>query len=168
MNKLIDTIQVDTIYDWEVRHLCMDCEHIEVYRLPAMEIVNLGISTAPRARICQNCNRSAGYIRTGSQNMATRRINEVAIGKPRALTPNEVARLELALERIDLSCQRAMPKRFLGGIDRLVGLFVHRFEFMGLTFPRAYQLVPKDLRQLIEDLDTVYFGNRASKSGRLG
>lgn len=166
-DRLIDTIQVEQIHDWEVRYLCMDCEHMEVYRLPAMEIVNLGVSTAPRARICQNCNRPAGYIRTGSQHMATRRINEIAIGTPRALTPNESARLELAIEMIDAACIKSFEKRFLRGIDRLVGLFVERFEFKGLTFTRAYQLVPKDLKQMIDDLDTVYFNKNVSRSGRL-
>ncbi|KKK86868.1 hypothetical protein LCGC14_2758900, partial [marine sediment metagenome] len=82
--------------------------------------------------------------------------------------PNEAARLELAVEQIDLACQKGFEKRFLHGIDRLVGVFVYRYEFKGLTPVRAYRLVPNDLRQMIDDLDTVYFNKNVSKSGRLG
>lgn len=151
MGTLLDTVQVDTIHDWEVRHLCSDCEHMAIYRQPAAKVVNLGVSTAPRARICQNCNKPAGT------SLATRRINEIAIGTPRALTPNESARLELAIDQIDLACQNGHEKRFLRGIDRLLGLFVERYDFKGLTHSRAYRLMPKDIRQMIDDLDTAYF-----------
>ena len=152
MSKLMDAIQVDTIHDWEVRHLCESCEHMEVYRLPAGEIVNLGVSTAPRARICQSCNAVAG---TGT--LGTGRIYEIAIGKPRALTPGESKRLARAIDQMDEACKNGYEKRFLRSVDRLLGLFVQRYEYMGLSYSRAYQLVPKDLRQLIDDLDTVYF-----------
>ena len=152
MDKLMDAIQVDTIHDWEVRHLCDSCEYTTRFQQPKKQVVNLGVSTAPRARICQNCNTPAGDRR-----LATGRIYEVAIGTPRAMTPGERKRLDKAIDQIDNACQKRWEKRFLNGIDRLTGLFVHRYAYMGLTPSRAYRLVPKDLRQLIDDLDNAYF-----------
>ncbi len=152
MSKLMDTVQVDTIHDWEVRHLCDGCEHTTRFLQPDNQVVNLGVSGSVRGMYCQNCKTAVG-----DRSLATGRIYEIAIGKPRRLTTSESKRLKRAVDQLDEACRNGYQTRFLRSIDRLLGLFVQRYQYMGLEYQRAYLLVPKDLRQLIDDLDTVYF-----------
>ena len=160
MNKLMDTIQVDRTHDWEVRHLCYDCEFVIRYREAASNVGNLGVADQPattaRARFGQNCNTPAG-VRSPESGLGRIVIYQIAVGKPRDLTSKESKYLASLVERMDKACQQRKETVYKRAVDCLLGLMVPRYDtLLELNRYRAWSLVPMDLRQLVEDLDSIF------------